>query len=174
MNDITITLVRVDTGNEGTFGRLFLAQSMLSPEPFPDELTCAEPPWRDNRPNVSCIPPGPYACVLAESPRYGLCPHLLGVPGRSHILMHSGNWAGDTEAGLHSDSQGCIHPGTGFAAAPPRPGMAPQKMVTASRSAFDRLMAGLERAGVKPGDTFRLEIIDATGQAGRGWDHGIR
>lgn len=175
MNDISITLVRVDTGPDGTFGILYLPESLRPPKTDTDHLHCAEPPWRDNRANISCIPPDRYICTLAVSPTYGLCPHILDVPGRTDILIHWGNWAGDTEAGLYSDSAGCVLAGSGFAiGAPSTPGYHSQKMVSSSKLAFEMLIASLEKAGIKEGDRFELQIIDATGNAGRGWNDGIR
>lgn len=62
-----------------------------------------EPPWADNRPNVSCIPPGEYPCHWHKSPRYGWVYAVLEVPGRSHILIHPGN--------IVTHTKGCILPG---------------------------------------------------------------
>lgn len=60
-------------------------------------LKTLELPWNNNEPQSSCIPTGSYACVLAWSDRYEqLMPRLLKVPGRSGILLHSGNYPGDT------------------------------------------------------------------------------
>jgi hypothetical protein len=68
----------------------------------------AEPPWRDNRRGVSCIPAGEYVVRPRQSPRYGLVFHVKNVEGRSWILHHSGNYAGDTEKGLKSHTMGCL------------------------------------------------------------------
>ena len=65
-----------------------------------------EPPWRDNRRNESCIPPGEYEYVympVSASGKYRDVLHIRNVPGRSGILMHSGNVPGQTK--------GCILPG---------------------------------------------------------------
>jgi hypothetical protein len=62
-----------------------------------------ELPWRDNRRNVSCIPSGRYGLSRSFSSRHGSVFLLHGVPGRSEILIHTGNYVGDTE--------GCILPG---------------------------------------------------------------
>ena len=60
-----------------------------------------EDPWINNAPNISCIPEGQYFVKLLYSPHFGRpYPHILGVPGRTGILIHSGN----TDA----DTQGCI------------------------------------------------------------------
>jgi len=65
-----------------------------------------EPPWRDNKRNISCIPPGEYDFVYmpkSYSGKYRDCYHVKDVPGRSEILIHSGNTADQTK--------GCILPG---------------------------------------------------------------
>ncbi len=78
----------------GTLGRLEL-----------EGFSCVtmEPPWANNKPNVSCIPPGEYQAHWHKSPRYGWVYALLGVPGRSHILIHPGN--------IVTHTKGCILPG---------------------------------------------------------------
>lgn len=67
-----------------------------------------ELPWRDNRPNISCIPEGTYRARLRRSPKFGVVYWVLEVEGRTYILVHSGNWAGDRALGLITDTYGCI------------------------------------------------------------------
>ncbi len=67
-----------------------------------------ELPWRDNARGASCIPRGRYECIWAKSPRFGMCYHVLDVPGRANILFHNGNYAGNLKLGFRSDSSGCI------------------------------------------------------------------
>jgi hypothetical protein len=65
-----------------------------------------EPPWKDNKRNESCIPPGEYEFSFmpkSSSGRYRNCYHIKGVPGRSEILIHTGNTSANTK--------GCILPG---------------------------------------------------------------
>ena len=65
-----------------------------------------EPPWQDNKSNISCIPPGEYDYEYLErsaSGKYKNCLHIKDVPGRFGILMHSGNKPEQTK--------GCILPG---------------------------------------------------------------
>ena len=62
-----------------------------------------EPPWRDNAPNVSCIPPGVYGVRLRQSPRFGLRYWLQGTAPRTFVLIHAGNTVRHT--------LGCILPG---------------------------------------------------------------
>lgn len=82
-----------------------IVRSKLSPDdPTEGSLTFGdqtiftlEQPWRDNKHDVSCIPNGTYPCVLAWSNRFKkLMPRLVNVPNREGILIHPGNFAGDT------------------------------------------------------------------------------
>ena len=74
-------------------------------------LPVMEPPWRDNRRNRSCIPRGIYEVTPYLSPRFGRCLLVLGVPDRSHILVHAGNVGGDVSLGYHTHTLGCLLPG---------------------------------------------------------------
>ena len=62
-------------------------------------LATLEPPWRDNRVDVSCIPEGDYVLVFLRSPKFedALMPHLLAVPGRTEVMIHVGNYPVDTK-----------------------------------------------------------------------------
>lgn len=70
-----------------------------------------ELPWRGNEPWVSCIPTGVYTCKRTRSPRFNETFEIQGVPGRTHILFHSGNKVRDTEGcvlvGKTMDSNVC-------------------------------------------------------------------
>lgn len=95
----TVILKRARTGDMGTFGSLsFCGQ----------ELATAELPWRDNQSNLSCIPAGEYVCIPYVSKRFGAVYLVQDVPGRSYILFHAGNYAGNSEKGYKTDSHGCI------------------------------------------------------------------
>ena len=65
-----------------------------------------ERPWAGNQAEVSCIPPGTYPCIPHDSPAHPHTWELTGVPGRSDILLHTGN--------TMSDSKGCIIVGQSF------------------------------------------------------------
>ena len=65
-----------------------------------------ENPWVGNEDNISCIPEGNYVCEVDESPKYGQVYHVHSVEGRSHILIHWGNYERNTE--------GCILLGSGL------------------------------------------------------------
>ncbi|MBP5202286.1 hypothetical protein J6Z39_09120 [bacterium] len=60
-----------------------------------------ELPWKNNQPQVSCIPAGTYTCRRINSPKFGDTFEVCGVPKRSGILFHPGN-------SVPKDSQGCI------------------------------------------------------------------
>lgn len=131
-------LVRGPSTNQGTFGTLtFGAQ------------TCGtlELPWRDSERKVSCIPHGRYRCAIVQSPKFGRVYEVQAVPGRSAILIHAANLAGDSEYGWTTELLGCIAPheqrGT------MRVGGLTQAAGLRSRQALQRLMAW---AGGRPFD----------------------
>ena len=92
-------LCRLNTGDAGTFG-------ILHTKGF--NCFTAELPWRDNQQSISCIPPGEYDCVIRQSPRFGKTYWVTNVPGRGHILIHAGNYAGDKSLGFKTHTEGCI------------------------------------------------------------------
>ena len=98
-----------------------------------DGLACCltiERPWLDNKPNVSCIPAGTYLCRRVHSPTFKKTFEVVDVPGRTHILFHSGN--------TMKQSKGCILPGSKFGELD---GLA---AVLSSGAAFAKLMAVME------------------------------
>lgn len=98
---LTAQLRRLPSTDQGTFGTLRLGGQVLR---------TLELPWRDNRRQRSCIPPGSYRCALVQSPRFGRVYGLANVPGRSHVLIHAANLAGDVELGWSTQLHGCIAP----------------------------------------------------------------
>jgi hypothetical protein len=94
-----VNLCRMKRSDQGTRGILFA-----------DSFSCQtiELPWRDNKPNISCIPAGEYNVDIRYSPKYGKIYHVKEVPNRSYILMHSGNFAGDKTKGYKTNVAGCI------------------------------------------------------------------
>lgn len=71
------------------------------------QLVTLELPDFGNKPKVSCIPLGSYACEKVESPKvHGNTFLVKNVPGRTGILFHHGNTVKDT--------QGCILVGSEF------------------------------------------------------------
>jgi hypothetical protein len=78
-------LVRTQRTKEYTRGLLIVGGQMFH---------TLEPPWRDNRRNVSCIPEGRYSCHFlprSNSGKYRNIYHVRDVEGRSGILVHNGN-----------------------------------------------------------------------------------
>jgi hypothetical protein len=88
----SIELIRLETRRRyGTFGVLRINKQVF----------CAtlEPASLDNARGLA-IPAGQYDCHRVDAPTWGDTFQVLGVPGRTGILFHSGNTADDT--------RGCI------------------------------------------------------------------
>lgn len=64
-----------------------------------------ELPWRNNEPQVSCIPEGTYTIQKRYSKKFGWHVYISNVPGRENILMHPANNA-------LKELKGCIAPVT--------------------------------------------------------------
>lgn len=159
-----VKLVRGPSTDHGTFGRLIWPSGWCH---------TVELPWRDNRPQRSCIPPGTYRCAIVSSPKFGRVYGVANVPGRSHVLIHAANLGGDVDKGWATHLHGCIapcdklgaiavpappEPGS-FTTTPPTPGTSPgtrmQRAGLISRPALRRFMTW---AGGKP---FILEITSS-------------
>lgn len=97
----TAVLIRGTSGEQGTFGVLTFGARRVH---------TLELPWRDNRRQRSCIPPGSYRCGLVTSPRFGRVYQVHDVPGRTHVLIHAANLAGDVDLGWTTQLHGCIAP----------------------------------------------------------------
>jgi len=114
-----------------------------------------ELPWRDNRHRLSCIPPGIYRAGLIDGasvgrPKFGMVYLLHAVPGRTGILLHRANWAGDVEKGYHSDLEGCLSIGESVGMLTPDiPGGRPQLAIERSGPAFDGLIAATGGADIE-------------------------
>jgi len=91
-------LLRYSSDDQGTLG-------ILATEDF--FCYTLELPWRDNLPNVSCVPVGEYEVELRRSPKFGNVYWIKNIPGRSFILQHSGNLAGDKDKGYLTQTYGC-------------------------------------------------------------------
>lgn len=99
----TATLHRTEFGDDGTFG-VFLAENGWG-------CRTGELPWRENQPNLSCIPVGTYLCTYRFSAKHGMCYHVEGVEGRDFIEIHPANYMGDVDKLFRSELLGCIAPG---------------------------------------------------------------
>lgn len=142
----TAVLTREPSTDQGTLGKFTI-----------DGVTfqSLELPWRENRRQRSCIPAGDYICRLVKSPRFGRVFHVTNVPGRSAVLIHSGNFAGDVELGYQSHVEGCVLLGERRGKIQNISG-SPQKAVLLSKPAIRQFM---ELAGPDP---FLLHIEGQT------------
>jgi hypothetical protein len=79
---------KLDINKKQTLGMLTVYENLR------DIFQCKtlELPWKDNASNISCIPAGKYNCVKRFSKKYGWHFHVLGVKGRSFILIHQANF----------------------------------------------------------------------------------
>jgi len=150
--------------------RLRIERGPSTDQGTPGVATCGgrtwhslELPWRDNRHRVSCILPGVFLARLIDGetvgrPQFGAVYELQDVPGRTGILMHRANWAGDVEKGWHSDLEGCLTIGESTGTLTPDvPGGRPQAAVERSGPAFEELFA------LTAGADIEVEIVWAPG-----------
>lgn len=138
-------LTREPDDEQGTFGKLRL--------PDGTEFFTLELPWRGNATGASCIPPGTYKVAIRNSPKFGRIYEVMNVPGRTAILIHSGNVAGDKKAGYNSHVEGCILLGLN------KGKVGNQKAVQQSRAAVAQFM---EKMGGQP---FTLSVVGAGANA---------
>ena len=94
-----VYLIRLRMSDMGTEG-------MLVTDGF--DCVTMELPWRDNKKSISCIPTGDYLVKIRVSPKYGRIFWVTKVPNRTYVLIHSGNFAGDTSKGFKTHVAGCI------------------------------------------------------------------
>jgi hypothetical protein len=94
-----VNIYRLRRSDQGTEGTLVAG-----------DFSCKtlELPWRENRKQISCIPPGEYHVEIRISNKYGRIYWVRHVPNRTYILIHSGNYAGDVSKGFKSHVMGCI------------------------------------------------------------------
>lgn len=100
----TLVILRKASTDEGTFGETRLGDVSLK---------TLELPWRDNKTGLSCIPEGEYRAIWHESPSKGWVYWLQGAEPRTHVLIHSANFAGDKTLGWDAELEGCIALGLG-------------------------------------------------------------
>ncbi|AUR81167.1 hypothetical protein Ares1_0028 [Vibrio phage Ares1] len=99
-------LQRYPSTDQGTLGVLIL--------PDGTKISTIELPDRDNKTSISRIPAGLYKVTPWKSKKFGNVWHLNDVNGRSYILIHKGNVAGDKALGYKTHSAGCILIGMSF------------------------------------------------------------
>lgn len=134
-------LTREPDDDQGTFGTLRLADGT--------EYVTLELPWRGNATGASCIPPGTYQVAMRNSPKFGQIYEVQNVPGRTAILIHSGNVAGDESKGYNSHVEGCILLGLN------KGKVGGQKAVQQSRAAITQFNEKMR------GQPFTLSVIGA-------------
>lgn len=96
----TLYLFRFKSNDQGTQG-VIVTDTVFS-------CRTLELPWRNNQRNISCIPDGEYETIPINSRKFGNVYWLKNVKGRSGVLIHSGNFAGDIDKGYKTHVQGCI------------------------------------------------------------------
>lgn len=84
-----ITIVRTSENAGSTTGELFVNGRFVA--------HTLELPWRDNRSYVSSIPVGTYASHLRYDKSDGWRLQLDGVPGRTGVQLHVGNYPSQIE-----------------------------------------------------------------------------
>jgi hypothetical protein len=103
---------------------------------------CIELPWKDNRPQVSCIPEGQYKLEKRSSEHFGHHLLVLDVRDRELILIHPANDA-------KKELKGCIAPVTALTGV---------GTGTESRTAFNSLIKKVYN-GIDSGERAQLTII---------------
>lgn len=89
-----VTLFRVKEDEYGTHGYMVDEDNNIL-------CRTIERRWHDNQHDISCIPDGTYPCVPHIKSNNGQhCWLLNNVPGRTGVLIHTGN--------TENDSEGCI------------------------------------------------------------------
>ena len=103
-------LKRAHGNQDGTYGVL-----IHNYKPF---AVTYELPWRDNKPNISCIPPGQYQAKRKTSQKFGEVFEIQDVEGRTYIYLHAGNFESDTKGcilvGEYFEGEGIAMSGKGF------------------------------------------------------------
>lgn len=140
-------LFRLFDDDQGTIGMFSVPE--LGWSCYVNEL-----PDRDNRTNLSRIPADDYIVKIRKSPKYGWIFYLTNVQGRSYILIHAGNLAGDILKGWKTDSAGCILTGrkVGFLYVTVNGEKKKQRAVLNSRTTLNELMSIMDNR------TFKLKV----------------
>jgi len=85
-----VILVRNNQSDLGSFGKVFIEGVYFC-------YSC-EDAWKDNKPNISCIPTGIYQVEMTYSNRFKRHMYqIMNVPNRFGIRIHSGNTPQDVE-----------------------------------------------------------------------------
>lgn len=98
-----LILLRKERLADGVFGELRVLYEDGEGQPIQpgNAFFTVEDDWRDNLPRISCIPAGLYALHRTVYHKHGYETfEVMGVPGRSRILIHPAN--------TEEDLEGCI------------------------------------------------------------------
>ena len=135
-----VFLCRMRRSDQGTEGMLII-----------NGFRCCtlELPWRDNKSNISCIPPGEYKVKVRHSNKFGNVYWITDVENRSWILMHSGNYAGDISKGFKTHVAGCILLGKKFGY------LYHQRAILNSRVTLRKFM------NLMKGEEFNIKILES-------------
>jgi hypothetical protein len=136
-----LVLTRLEQNEYQTLGYLQLFQGMDCVY----NCVTLEPPWLENKNNISCIPAGRYSIKKRHTDKFGHHIHIISVPNRSYILIHPGNYM-DT---IKQQTEGCILVGRGYAH------LNADKLldITFSRNTLDELLKRLPDKSI-------IDIID--------------
>lgn len=103
-----LVLKRISSDNIQTLGEMtiYLPPSFIASGPKIFSCKTIELPYRNNEPNISCIPIGVYLITKRYSEKHKEHLKVQEVVDRTDILIHSGNY--------HHDTKGCILVGESF------------------------------------------------------------
>lgn len=124
-----VVILRDKTTWQGTPGWLFIGGAEF--------CRTLELPWRDNKPNLSCVPVGEYWCDVYQSPKHGSVYLLQDVPGRTFCEIHPYNWAGAEDHGYTAEAEGCTALGSHITKT------SPQMMIHDSHETVGRFMLAM-------------------------------
>ncbi|MBY5482086.1 hypothetical protein HFO84_32900 [Rhizobium leguminosarum] len=91
-SDFKLTIARKYSDSNCTSGYLAVNDKIIA--------YTLEKPWQGNAPLISSIPDGAYGGILRYDHADKWRIELTGVPGRTHVQIHTGN--------TPDDSEGCI------------------------------------------------------------------
>jgi len=128
-----LNLVRISEYKDAMLGVLCIESRPM--------FVTLEDRWFDNEPLLSCIPIGKYKIKIHNSPKFGTVFQICDVPGRSQILIHSGN--------TKEDTHGCILLGLMYGT------LGTEVAILSSRAAFANFMTSM--SGINEAE---LEISD--------------
>ena len=104
---MNLLILRGDSTNLGTLGKALLDNH--------GSFDTLELPWRDNKPQLSCIKAGFYTATVQWSNHFQAnLYHLNDTNDRHDVEIHNGNFAGDVTLGYKSHVLGCILMGHGY------------------------------------------------------------